>query len=326
MGPLKFLPLLKRIRWGGRRLGEVLGKSIGMQSDYAESWEICDHGADQSLVASGEFAGWTLQKLVQECSVELLGRHADELYRGARQFPLLIKFLDAHDRLSVQVHPNDEQADKFLRGERGKTEAWVILASEPGSCVYAGLKTGVTPEALREALNEGTVEACLHRVDVSSGDCLFIPAGTIHAIGEGILVAEVQQSSDLTFRLYDWNRVGADGKPRELHVEQSVACIDFDCGPVNPVVPAPLFDAGQKSELLATCPYFTMRRHAVERPLSFPDDNRCRILVALDGAAECIAAGERQQVRKGETLLIPAAGHPAKLEPQPHAVVLEVFW
>ncbi len=322
MGPLKFIPLLKRMRWGGRRLGDVLGKPIGIERDYAESWEVCDMGADQSLVATGELAGWSLRKLMQERSLELLGRHS-----GESQFPLLIKFLDARDRLSVQVHPDDGlAAAAFARGGCGKTEAWVILAAEPGSCVFAGLKPGVTAASLRQNLDRGTVAECLHKIEVSAGDCLYIPAGTVHAIGEGILLAEVQQSSDVTFRLFDWDRVGSDGKLRELHVEQSMTCIDFARGPVNPAVATSLPLAGPMSELLTSCPYFTIHRHAVERPLSFPDDNRCRILIALEGASECVSAGERHYFRKGETILIPAAGHPATLEPQPHALVLEVFW
>jgi mannose-6-phosphate isomerase len=324
MGPLKFLPLLKRIRWGGRRLGEVLGKPIGIEADYAESWEIADHGADQSLVAAGassaEFAGWSLHDLVRNRATELLGRHA-----GESQFPLLIKFLDAHDRLSVQVHPNDEQAHRFLPGERGKTEAWMILAADPGSCVYAGLRPGTTVDTLRQAIQRGAVEACLHRIEVASGDCLFIPAGTVHAISEGILLAEVQQSSDLTFRLFDWNRVGTDGKPRELHIEQALACIDFARGPVSIVVPATLPHGPNRSERLVECANFTIHRHILDKPLSFPDDNRCRIVIALEGAADC-AAGERLRVCRGDTVLIPAASHPAILEPQPRAVVLEVFW
>ncbi|MBS0265706.1 MAG: class I mannose-6-phosphate isomerase, partial [Planctomycetes bacterium] len=218
MGPLKFTPLLKRIRWGGRRLGELLGKALGNESDYAESWEICDHGVDQSRVASGPFAGLTLQELVQQQGHQLFGPGCIET-----QFPLLIKFLDANDRLSVQVHPNDEQAHAFLPWERGKTEAWVILSADPGSCVYAGLKSGVTRESLMQALQAGSVEECLHKLPVAPGDCIFVPAGTVHAIGEGIVLAEVQQSSNLTFRLFDWNRLGQDGRPRQLHIEESLA-------------------------------------------------------------------------------------------------------
>lgn len=321
MGPLKFVPILKRIRWGGRRLGDLLKKPIGPFSDYAESWEICDHGADQSVVANGAWRDWSLQRLVRERPVELLGRHA-----GLLQFPLLLKYLDAHDRLSVQVHPNDDQAGKYVPNERGKTEAWVVLAAEAGSCVYAGLKPGVDELALRAAIAKGGVEQCLHRVEVTTGDCLFIPAGTVHAIGEGILLAEVQQSSDLTFRLFDWNRLGADGKPRLLHVEQSLACIDFGRGAVNKMTPAQILNAGPHVEELVTCPYFVIRRQTFSEPVTVPADDRCHILMGLRGSTECLGGDGSQAVSVGETVLIPAAALPARLIPQSAAVVLEVFW
>src|SRR5262249_50257376 len=161
----------------------LLGKAIGPEPDYAESWEICDHGVDQSIVAGGPFRGWELNRLTRGQSGELLGKHA-----GLPQFPLLIKFLDARDRLSVQVHPSDELARTYVPDEHGKTEAWVILAAEPKSAVYAGLKSGVDEATLRGALARGTVEDCLHRVSVAAGDCLYIPAGAVHAIGEGVLL------------------------------------------------------------------------------------------------------------------------------------------
>jgi mannose-6-phosphate isomerase len=329
--PLKFTPILKRIRWGGRRLGELLGKSIQHESDYAESWEVCDHGADQSLVAAGDFHGWPLRQLVRERAPQLLGRHA-----GIPQFPLLIKFLDAHDRLSLQVHPDDAKARAFVPGERGKTEAWVIIAADPGSCVFAGLQPGVTETELRRALSQGTVERCLHRVAVSCGDFLFIPAGTVHAIGEGIVLAEVQQSSDLTFRLFDWNRLGADGLPRELHVEQSLACIDFSRGPVNKLTPAAAPVNGQLLEELVNCPYFTIRRHTLSQSLTISADHRCHTVMGLVGDCDVVPRGDTQRLQtqspqnwslqKGETILIPASALPVELRPRPSTTILEVFW
>jgi len=176
--PLQFSPLLKRIRWGGRRLGTRLGKPLGPENDYAESWELVDHGQDQSRVISGPWTGRTLQELVQREAKTLLGTQA-----GLEQFPLLVKFLDAHDRLSVQVHPNDRQAAAAIPGERGKTEAWVILEAEPEAYVFAGLKPGVDRAALARAVETGTVEQCLHRLEVRPGDCIFIPAGTVPGWG-----------------------------------------------------------------------------------------------------------------------------------------------
>jgi len=322
MNPLRFVPLLKRLRWGGRRLGTVLGKPIGPEQDYAESWEVCDHGADQSLVAAGPHAGLALSQLVQEHGKEIFGRQA-----GLTQFPLLLKFLDAADRLSVQVHPNDEQARLFDPAERGKTEAWVIIAADPGSVVYAGLQPGVTRQRLADAVMCGAVEECLHRVVVNPGDCLFIPAGTVHAIGEGILLAEVQQSSDLTFRLFDWNRLGADGKPRALHPEESLACVDFDRGPVTPATPEVIAsEAGNRTEVLVSCPYFRMVRRVLQSAVELPAEDRCRILMLLDGEAECRDGEGLELIRTGETLLLPADSKSQVLIPRKPTQLLEIDW
>jgi mannose-6-phosphate isomerase len=320
LGPVKFTPILKRIRWGGRRLGELLGKSIGPEADYAESWEICDHGADQSIVARGPFRGWELNRLTRGQSGELLGKHA-----GLSQFPLLIKFLDAHDRLSVQVHPSDELARTFVPDENGKTEAWVILAAAPQSVIFAGLKAGVDEAALRRALTRGTVEECLHRISVAAGDCLYIPAGAVHAIGEGVLLAEVQQSSDVTFRLFDWNRIGTDGKARPLHVEEALACVDFQLGPVKIVTPVAATGACT-SEHLVKSPYFTIHRHFLSTPVTMADDGRCHILIGIHGSFRCVTGELSETVAVGETVLVPASGLPLQLVSDNAAVVLEVFW
>lgn len=316
MPPLHFLPLLKRIRWGGRRLGTVLGKPIGPEADYAESWEIADHGADQSLVANGPLAGRTLQELVARYNAELFGRHA-----GLRQFPLLIKFLDATDRLSVQVHPDDVRAKQFDPSENGKTEAWVIVDAQPGSRLYAGLKSGVDARTLRSALAEGRVEDCLHSFEVSTGDCLLIRAGTVHAIGEGILLAEVQQQSDLTFRLYDWDRLGTDGRPRPLHIEESFQCIDFERGPVGRVMPR----HASGGEDLAECEFFQIRRYRGPGAMGLPDDDRFHILMNLSGQTAVACGDDRHRLRTGDTLLLPAARETVTLHPDEGTVLLDIF-
>ncbi|MFN0053957.1 MAG: type I phosphomannose isomerase catalytic subunit [Planctomycetales bacterium] len=318
--PLRFHPLIKRRRWGGRRLGSELHKPIGSGNDYAESWELCDRGADQSLVANGPWIGWTLGELVRQCGPELLGRHA-----GLREFPLLLKFLDASDRLSVQVHPTDQEAARTHPGERGKTEAWVVMEAAQGSCVYAGLSPGVSPQQLREGLHPGTMEDCLHKVHVVRGDCLFIPAGTVHAIGAGVLVAEIQQSSDLTYRLYDWGWLDSDGQPRQLHIEQGLACVDFSRGPVAPSLPRVVKDErGHRVEELVHCPYFTLRRHVLQGSLRWPDDQRCHLLMGVAGEARVGPAAEL--LRRGDTLLIPAAALPCPIEGDGPAEFLETDW
>ena len=316
ISPLQFNPILKSIRWGGTRLGTVLGKPIGAATDCAESWEVVDHGNDQSIVTRGPFAGWSLNRLVKEQGRALLGRHAD-----SRQFPLLIKFLDAQDRLSVQVHPNDEQAAKYVPGENGKTEAWVVIDAERDSRLYAGLKQGIDRAELRRHVEAGTVSQCLHSFRVGAGDCVSIPAGTVHAIGEGVLLAEVQQSSDLTFRLDDWGRVGADGRPRELHIAQALECVDFERGPVDPVVPRP--DAETNIEELVRTDCFVMRRYRGPLSTLVAGDATSHILMSLAGRAAVTTGDETTPICLGDSLLIAAEWKQFDLVLEEGACVLE---
>ncbi|MEM1061260.1 MAG: type I phosphomannose isomerase catalytic subunit [Planctomycetota bacterium] len=316
MDPLTFEPLIKSIRWGGRRLGDLLGKPIGDRDDYAESWELADHGDDQTVVAAGPHAGRTLGEIVAE--------HGDLLFgpgRDGGQFPLLIKFLDASDRLSVQVHPDDALAAEMRPGENGKTEAWVIVAAEPGSKLFAGLKDGVDESRLRDAVAAGTLEDCLHAFEVAAGDCVFVPAGTVHAIGEGILLAEIQQMSDLTFRLYDWGRVGRDGQPRPLHIEESIRCTDFDRGPVGPVTATPNGDA-LGSERLVSGEYFTIDRARLTEPRTLTPADDFRVVITLAGGADFSWEGGGVTLPAGRTLLVPASAPAVTVSPGDDGVTL----
>ncbi len=281
--PLRFQPLFRRYLWGGRRLATVLGKPLGDGEDYAESWELVDHGADQSQVLSGPLAGRTLGELVQQHATELLGQHAH-----LTQFPLLFKLLDCNRTLSVQVHPNDEQGAQLDPPDLGKTEAWVVLAAEPGSKIYAGLKPGVTREDLRASLEAGNCETCLHDFEPQVGDCVFIQAGTVHALGAGLLIAEIQQASDTTFRLFDWNRVDADGNPRALHIEESLAVTDFARGPVAPQTPAPTALPGR--ERLVDCDKFVLDRCTWEGTQPVGGDQKFHLMVVVEGALEIASA------------------------------------
>ncbi|MFG0331875.1 MAG: type I phosphomannose isomerase catalytic subunit [Maioricimonas sp. JB049] len=320
MGPLLFRPIIKQIRWGGRRLGNVLGKPIGNDTDYAESWEVSDHGHDQSVVVDGPLAGATLHELVT--------KHGDELFGEQRfdreQFPLLVKFLDASDRLSVQVHPDDALARTYQQDENGKTEAWVILDADPNSRLYVGLKKGVDAATLQEHLRNETLEACLHKIAAQPGECVFVPAGTVHAIGEGILLAEIQQSSDLTFRLYDWGRVGADGKPRQLHIEDAIQCIDFDRGPVEPVEPRRL-PADIAAEELVHCPYFSIRRYRGAGAYEVPDDGRFHVFMVIGGDARLEWESGSTTLPLGQTALVPAVRQSTRLNLSADSVVLDAF-
>ena len=320
MQPLELEPIIKQIRWGGRRLGEQLGKPIGDEANYAESWEVANHENGQSVVAAGDCQGEQLGHLVQAKSAELFGRHG-----ALEQFPLLIKFLDANDWLSLQVHPNDVQAKQFDPTENGKTEAWIIIDAEPGSKICAGLKDEVTRESFSEHLRNGTVEECLNIFEAKPGDCVFVRAGTVHAIGAGILLAEVQQMSNITFRLHDWGKLGSDGKPREIHIEQSLACTDFERGPVMPVTPAVLSDGDHRHEELVRSEYFVIQRHQTSNAFDVNVDNKFHIVMVLDGAAELQTAHYSRAMTRGSTALVPASVNSFRIAPTDAATVLDVF-
>lgn len=313
--PFRFEPILRQYIWGGRRLGEELGKPLGEGDDYAESWEVCDHGEDQSRVAAGPLAGTTLGELVTKRGEELLGKHHPQ-----PRFPLLIKFLDAQRTLSVQVHPNDEQGAKLDPPDYGKTEAWVVMGAREGAKIYSGLKRGFDREALAREINRGTCELCLHQFEPQPGDCVFIPAGTVHALGEGLLIYEIQQSSDTTFRLFDWNRVGADGKPRPLHIEQALEVIDFERGPVEPVKPK----AGEQEgvEVLVESDKFILERWTLTAARELPSNNRCHLVSVVEGALDVEGDPSDGPLPRGATLLVPASLPSVRLSPQGKTVAL----
>jgi len=316
--PLRFHPVYKRYLWGGRKFETFLGKSLPPGENYAESWEICDHFPDQSLVARGPLAGVTLTALVAQHGRELLGKH----YPQSR-FPLIVKFLDAAKTLSVQVHPNDAQAARLNPPDFGKTEAWVILEAEPESLIYAGLKPGIDRQDLETAVREGRCQDCLHSFHPQAGDCVYLPAGTVHALGAGLLVAEIQQSSDTTFRLFDWNRLGPDGKSRPLRVEQALNVINYQMGPVNPRQPRAANRAGVSR--LVDCEKFVLDRWAFDCPCEIGGDDCCHILVVLEGLLEIEGDSALSPVSAGGTALLPACLGPVRLTPQKKVVALDVF-
>ena len=316
--PLHFEPILRRLIWGGRRLGTILHKNIGPESDYAESWELSDYHDQVSVVRDGPLARMTLRELVRDRSEEVFGAAGDVL----EQFPLLVKFIDANQSLSVQVHPDDEKGHR-LAGDNGKTEAWVILAADPGSLIYAGLRSGVGAERFREAIESGQVEPLLHRFEARPGDSILIEAGTVHAIGSGVLLAEIQQMSDATFRVFDWNRVGPDGKPRELHIRQAMESIDFRRGPVNPIKPIVEEISGVGTrERLARTRYFAIERLKIRRPATVGSHDRFTILMGLDGDMELSHGTRSGRLEFGQTVLLPASLGTCELTPKGDAVVL----
>ena len=318
MYPLRFEPIFRRYLWGGRRLGEVLNKPIGEHSDYAESWEIVDHGADQSVVSHGPLSGKTLGELVQSEGAALLGRHHPQ-----PRFPLLVKLLDAHAQLSVQVHPNDHQAAQLTPPDYGKTEAWYILAAEPGSYIYAGLKHDCDREALATKIAEGTCEECLHRLEPKAGEVIYLPAGTVHALGPGLIVVEVQQSSDTTFRMYDWNRLGPDGKTRALHIDQALDVTDFNKGPVTPQQPQAT--SASHRDRLVESDKFVWDRCTLSEAISIGGDDRFHVLSVIEGSIEVEGDPSQKPLVRGEAILLPAALPSRRIVPAKEAILMDVY-
>jgi mannose-6-phosphate isomerase len=313
--PLRFQPVLKRAIWGGRRLQSVLGKKLPPGDDYAESWEVVDRDDQQSVVSLGPLAGMSLRKLLATRGPEMLGRHHPQ-----PRFPLLLKFLDAADRLSLQVHPDDARGALLHPPDLGKTETWVVLEAAPGSLIYAGLKPGVDRAALEQALLAGTGEAAIHSFQPRVGDCIFLPAGTVHAIGAGLLIAELQQASDCTFRLFDWNRVGPDGQPRQLHLQAGLDAIDFAAGPVQPQTPQ---TTGQPHVTrLVTCEKFVLDRWSFDSPQELNLDDACRLLIIIEGSLTVPSDMSDHSAVKGDTFFLPAALGTIELRPARPTIML----
>jgi mannose-6-phosphate isomerase len=316
--PLRFNPILRRLIWGGRRLGTILHKPIGEASDYAESWEISDYRDSVSVVENGPLAGSTIRELLHWYGPGLLG----SALKGHEQFPLLVKYIDAHQDLSVQVHPDDEKGRR-LAGDSGKTETWVILQADPGSAIYAGLQRGVGRNEFAEAIRSGRVEPLLHRFEPKPGDCILIESGTVHAIGAGVLLAEIMQTSDATFRVYDWGRKGPDGKPRALHIDQALESIDFERGPVEPITPQiVMLPTGNTSEHLSDSAYFALERLNFKKSESVGRPDRFTILMGVAGSFDVRHKGETTRVDFGQTLLLPAAVGRCDIVPQGEARIL----
>ncbi len=221
--PLIFQPAFKERVWGGRELERLYGKKIPAGAPIGESWEISDRPGDASVVANGPLTGKSLRWLMENHAGEILGE-AKPASEG--RFPLLCKILDAREKLSLQVHPPASRA-VALKGEP-KTEMWFVADATPDASLYVGLKRGVTRAAFEQKIADGSVAECFHRIPVRAGDTMFLPSGRVHAIGDGLVIFEIQQNSDTTYRVFDWNRTGLDGKPRELHIAQSLASIDFN--------------------------------------------------------------------------------------------------
>lgn len=296
---LVFEPILKSIVWGGRNLSTYLHRHLPTDGPYGESWELCDLDGNQSVVKDGAWAGKTIEQLLVNHKEELLGNAA--LLDG--RFPLLFKFIDAQSTLSVQVHP-DEQVCRQMEGiPRPKTEAWYIIDCTPNAKLYVGLAPHVTREIFQAALHNGSVADYLNHMSVKAGDYIFLPSGTIHAIGEGILLAEVQQSSNTTYRVFDWNRVGLDGMPRQLHVQEAMASIHFnEYG--EPTASRP--KSGRNGIL---CSYFSMETvdFTTERSAIFSSQGPIIVMCTSgQGSVQITANNSKRSIDLGRTAVVPA--------------------
>jgi len=292
MQPITFTPIYKERIWGGRQLEETYHRTLPKSAvPFGEAWEIVDREDAQSIVSSGVFSGKSLHHLWKNHREEIFGKDLPDSDR----FPLLIKILDCADDLSIQVHPPADVAEKL--GGEPKTEMWYIADCKPGAKLYVGLKKGVTRETFEQAIAKGTVADQVHAIIPEKGQSIFIESGRLHAIGAGFLIHEIQQNSDTTYRVFDWNRTDPEGKPRDLHVTQSLACIDFE--DIEPEMDIP------DGKTLATCPCFTTTLHhlAPGEAIKNPNPDRFSLITIVEGSLE-------NQYTTGQTVLLPVSSRP----------------
>ena len=296
--PLRLKPCLRSYLWGGTRLREEYHKTG--EGVIAESWELSVRADGQTYIDSGERCGESLADVLRADPVGMAGTRC-----GVAPFPLLIKLIDAQKDLSVQVHPSDASACRE-KGEQGKTEMWYVVDCEPESTLFLGFSRAVTPDELRQRAQDGTICEVLNRVSVCPGDVFFVRPGTVHAIGAGILVAEIQQNSDTTFRVYDYNRLGADGKPRQLHLERAIEVMN--CAPAQGAADTLLPCPPDGVQEVLTCEYFRVRRAEVKRRIDLSTEGGSFThLMCVRGGGDILCGGRNYPFRQGDSYFLPAA-------------------
>ena len=309
MQPIKFNPLLVQTLWGGEKI--IPFKHLNSDlTQVGESWEISGVKGNETVVSEGEFKGKKLNELVDELKGKLVGEA--NYKRFGNDFPLLIKFIDARQELSIQVHPTDELAQK--RGKlRGKTEMWYIMDSDENAKLRAGMKEKITPEQYKQMVENDTITEAIAEYKVKEGVCFFLPAGRIHSIGTGCFLAEIQQTSDVTYRIYDFKRKDKDGNYRELHTEEAAECIDYNVEPNYRTEYTPVKNEGVA---LVECPYFTTAVYDLNEPmtLDYSELDSFVILIGLKGSGEITDnEGNTTTLCEGETILIPATTSEVKV-------------
>ena len=319
--PLRFDPIYQYRLWGGRRLANLLSAPLPGDGPIGEAWVLSDRSDHQSLVANGALKGQTLDQVMEQFREQLMGKLSSRF----RRFPLLLKFLDAHEMLSVQVHPSDAHPELIPAGESGKTEAWVVIEAGNGSRIYAGLKPGTTAGDLRHSLANGTIADHLVGIIPKPGDSVFIPAGTVHTLGDDVVVFEVQQNSDVTFRLYDWGHVDAKtGEPRPLQVDQALASIDFAKSNGGLVTPIVVTTTPVERERLFDCDHFLLWRLRGESPFNVGAAEMPRVLVCIEGSGWFEGEGSAYGVDKGQVWLLPAVVGACEFHPNNAVTLLEI--
>jgi mannose-6-phosphate isomerase len=318
--PLTFHPIFKERVWGGREMERLYGKKLPSGTPIGESWEISDRPGDASVIANGPLAGKNLRWLMENHRAELLG---DAKAANENRFPLLCKILDAREKLSLQVHPPAFKAAGL--GGEPKTEMWFIADAAPGAELFVGLKRGVTRAEFEKKVRAGEVAECFHRVLVHAGDAMFLPSGRVHAIGAGLVIFEIQQNSDTTYRVFDWNRVGLDGKPRELHVAQSLASIDFN--DFEPALAQGKFSGDtliQRRELVDDPLFKVETWKLVPGAQARLKPKKLQIVAATRGEVEITSGSTSVKLTTGQFSLIPASLEQTEVLAKSDAALLRV--
>lgn len=319
--PFKFKPILKPKIWGGQKLSSCLNKDISALANCGESWEISGVDEDQTFVENGFLAENEINELVETYMGDLVGEHVFEKF--GNQFPLLFKYIDANDYLSVQVHPNDALA--LSRHQSfGKTEMWYIVDAEPEATLISGFNQPTTKESYLDALNQGKLKDILRSEKVQKGDVFFIPAGRVHAIGPGIVLAEIQQTSDVTYRIYDWDRVSDQNAPRELHTDLALDAIDFTMS--SSLKNQAIGELNQTEELVG-CPYFVTNRLVFDKTVEkvYAAIDSFVVYMCIEGSYTLQYEDASLKVSKGESVLIPAVIAEVSLIPHETTTLLEVY-
>ena len=310
--PMGFGPILKQMIWGGNRILSYKGLVLNM-SNIGESWELSGVPGNESVVSNGEFAGRTITELIKEYGAELLGRHVYETC--GEKFPLLIKFIDAREDLSIQVHPDDAMAQSVHSQPFGKTEMWYVVSADKDAHLMSGLSAKITPEEYVSRVKNNTITDVLSDYKVQSGDVFFLPAGRIHSIGKGCFIAEIQQTSDLTYRIYDFGRLGLDGNPRELHTELAKDAIDYSVSEDYRTAYAPVLN---EDTSLVECEYFKTHLLNLTEQLSVEVKSKdsFMIVICLEGKGELKdTEGNILSLKQGNTVLVPASVDKVKFVP-----------